>query len=178
MKNQFNLTNHDVELLRKKWPKIIVSAWTSESLRKRLLTNTKEVFKENGLDFLNTLTVHVLENTGKTLNLVLPQKTPKIIADLYLHETRMFQDTSDSSHNQKIWQRIVTRAWEDEAFKKHLLSDSLNVLRENGIRCQKEIKIKENVDQTLNFILPEKPSETLLEEDLRSVSGGYDGDHN
>jgi len=74
-----------------------------------------------------------------------------------------------------VWSQIVARAWCDEAFMKRLLSDPREVLAEHDLEVLPgtdvevllgtDVKV-EDTDSGRRFILPARPSEDLIEEDL------------
>ena len=70
----------------------------------------------------------------------------------------------------KKWSQIVVKAWTDPQFKKELLTHPDKVLKENGINTQgRRVKIRENNEQELNFILPIQP-EGLSAEELKKIA--------
>jgi hypothetical protein len=76
--------------------------------------------------------------------------------------------------NKKVGQ-ITAKAWADDAFKKRLLSDPTNVLKECGLAIPPGITIKmtEDTETLVHFSLPSRPNEAeLSEEDLAAVAGG------
>lgn len=76
----------------------------------------------------------------------------------------------------KIYGKIVAKAWADEEFKARLLSDTMVVLKENGVDTPDgvEIKIIEDTDKVIHYKLPPSPVEReLTDEDLKNVAGGY-----
>jgi hypothetical protein len=74
---------------------------------------------------------------------------------------------------QKAWGKVVARAWSDEGFKKQLLANPIEVLKENGIDLPPEVAVKvvEDSAKIIHLILPNKPTE-LSDEDLDQVAGG------
>jgi hypothetical protein len=74
-----------------------------------------------------------------------------------------------------VWSQIVARAWCDEGFMKRLLSDPRAVLAEHDIEVAPgtevevvmgtEVKI-DDTDPQRRFILPARPSQELVEEEL------------
>jgi len=72
------------------------------------------------------------------------------------------------------WEKIVKKAWNDEGFKKRLLSSPAAVLKEEGLEPPKDtqVKIIENTSSTVHLTLPAKPALELSEEDLLRVVGG------
>lgn len=77
------------------------------------------------------------------------------------------------THN--VFGRIVSNAWSDMEFKQKLLSDPKNVLKQNGVVIPDslDVKIVENTNNVVYFILPQKPDVTrdVLEEDLLVAVG-------
>ncbi len=72
------------------------------------------------------------------------------------------------------WSQIVVRAWRDESFKKRLMSQPLDVLKEMGVHPPQgmEVKVVENSDKVVHLPLYAKPSKAdISEEDLRQVAG-------
>jgi hypothetical protein len=91
------------------------------------------------------------------------EKLEQIKAVLH-HET--FRDEFD---------KIIARAWEDEGFKKRLLSDSVATLRESGIGIPEGVKfqVMENTIELVYLILPMRPdADELKMEDLDKAAGG------
>jgi len=74
----------------------------------------------------------------------------------------------------KMMGELITRAWGDAAFKAKLLSDTMAVLKENGIAVPENVTVKavENTDKVFHLVIPPKPSDELSDEDLRKVAGG------
>ncbi len=66
----------------------------------------------------------------------------------------------------KAFQRIIAKAWMDDEFKGRLTSDPATVLREEGIEVPQgvELKIVENTDEVVHFVLPGKPPGVTIEE--------------
>jgi hypothetical protein len=70
---------------------------------------------------------------------------------------------------------VVKQAWRDPAFKARLLTEPVAVLAAAGIALppDAEIKMHENTDKVVHFVLPAPPSDELSLEDLESAAGGY-----
>ena len=73
-------------------------------------------------------------------------------------------------HSKKI-SELISRAWSDEAFKKRLLSDTMTVLKENGIFIPEGVIVKaaENSENMFHLVIPAKP---VSDADLDKVAGG------
>jgi hypothetical protein len=83
---------------------------------------------------------------------------------------------------QEILQKIITKAWEDEAFKKELIANPVKAIEElTGEKINlpegKTIEVKDQTDASVVFInIPTEPSlesMELNEEQLEAVAGGY-----
>ena len=63
---------------------------------------------------------------------------------------------------QKAYGRIVVKAWSDAAYKEKFLSNPIGVFQENGIEVPEgvQVKIVENTEEDVHFILPAKPTGT------------------
>ncbi len=80
----------------------------------------------------------------------------------------------DPNEFQKDYGKLVAKAWEDDAFKAELLVDPMKVFKENDIEVPDgiEVRIVENTENTMHFILPPEPSDELTDELLDQASGG------
>jgi hypothetical protein len=87
---------------------------------------------------------------------------------------------------EELEQHLRARAWKDDAFRQELLANPRSVLErdyeawfpEGKIRSEYSIKVIEEDEQTLCFVLPPKAPDVLLgmedldEEDVSLVAGG------
>ena len=83
---------------------------------------------------------------------------------------------NDSNHQEefsKKYAEVIAKAWSDESFKKKLLENPNETLKEFGVPMPEGITfhIHENGSGTCHLILPEKPGE-LSDEELKKTSGG------
>ncbi len=79
----------------------------------------------------------------------------------------------------KNYGKIVAKAWGDEEFKKRLLADPKNTLKENGVQVPEniDIKVMENTDKLIHLPLPPKPKEgELSDEQLENIAAGHEQD--
>jgi hypothetical protein len=55
---------------------------------------------------------------------------------------------------------VIHKAWTDEAFRKRLLSDTMNVLKETGVKVREGVTVKvvENTGTVSHLVIPAKPS--------------------
>jgi hypothetical protein len=72
------------------------------------------------------------------------------------------------------WEKIVKKAWKDDAFRKRLVSNPVTALTEEGLEPPRDtqVKIVENTSSIVYLTLPAKPAAELSEEDLLRVVGG------
>jgi hypothetical protein len=78
----------------------------------------------------------------------------------------------------RIMNRIIAKAWADDAFKERLLTDSRRVLEEEGIPVPPgvEVKVVEQTDTQFYVVLPKKPTDSELIEELGNrEAAGYGG---
>ena len=75
--------------------------------------------------------------------------------------------------DEKHWDKpseLVAKAWTDEAFKKRLMANPAEVLREEGFPTPPagvQIRVVENTDTTRYLVLPSRPKSTDLQEDAQ-----------
>lgn len=72
------------------------------------------------------------------------------------------------------WPLIVSRCWQDQAFKNRLLEDPTAVLKEQGIDVAEgiELRILEDTDELFHLTIPVQPIAELSDEELDVVTGG------
>jgi hypothetical protein len=72
-------------------------------------------------------------------------------------------------------QKIITRCWEDEAFKKRLIADPAKTIDAEGVRIPAGVSIRvvEDTDQVRTLIIPPAPSH-LDDDQLKRITGGRD----
>ena len=63
---------------------IISKCWTDDSFKQKLLKNSTETLKAEGIDIPLGCTVRILENTGKTIHFVLPPNPNAELSDAEL----------------------------------------------------------------------------------------------
>ena len=74
-------------------------------------------------------------------------------------------------------QRVVAKAWADDAFKAALIADPNATLAAEGIAVPAGLKLTvlEDTAETLHVILPQRPSDALSDEAIGLVAGGVAG---
>jgi hypothetical protein len=71
---------------------------------------------------------------------------------------------------QKIWAQIVVKAWSDEKFKKRLMQNPKEVLKEFGIDTSKtEYAIIEDTESKKTLVMPKRP-EGLSDEEMKKMN--------
>ncbi|MEM1360808.1 MAG: NHLP leader peptide family RiPP precursor [Pseudomonadota bacterium] len=72
--------------------------------------------------------------------------------------------------------KVIAHAWSDPDFKAKLLSDPEAALTENGYTTpeNKTLKVIEDSDDTVHFVLPKAPSELgqISMDELEKLAGG------
>ncbi len=83
----------------------------------------------------------------------------------------------DQNEFQKVYGKLVAKAWSDDNFKAELLSDPMKVFKENSIEVPDgiEVLMVENTADTMHFILPPEPSDELTDHQLEGEAGGVAG---
>jgi hypothetical protein len=74
----------------------------------------------------------------------------------------------ERNERSKKMHRIIAKAWADESFKERLLTDSRAVLEGEGIPVSPgvEVKVLEQTDTQFYIVLPKKPTDSRLIEEL------------
>ena len=54
------------------WGKVVAKAWSEELFKRRLLADPKTVLKEHGIEVPGNVTIKVVEDSGTTVHLILP----------------------------------------------------------------------------------------------------------
>ncbi len=80
----------------------------------------------------------------------------------------------DPKEFQKAYGKLVVKAWSDDDFKTKLLSDPMKVFKENNMEVPEgiEVRMVENTQDTMHFILPPEPSDELIDIQLDGAAGG------
>jgi len=90
-------------------------------------------------------------------------------------ETNLRRRNMKSSEEfNKIWAKIVAKAWSDPAFKARLLKDPAAVLDEHGYKVTSgmEFHIDENTESSIHLTLPRKPQGELSKVELERLAVG------
>lgn len=74
-----------MEQLQQAWGKVVAKAWSDELFKKRLLADPAAVLKENGIEVPKEVNVKVMEDSGKTIHLILPLR-PEELSDEELNQ--------------------------------------------------------------------------------------------
>ncbi|VEP18772.1 conserved hypothetical protein [Hyella patelloides LEGE 07179] len=84
---------------------------------------------------------------------------------------------SENQTRKEFEANLITKAWQNEAFKQQLMNDPIAIYEEElGRKAPDniEIKVLEETSDTTYLVIPKKPdaSQELSEEALESVAGG------
>lgn len=76
---------------------------------------------------------------------------------------------------QKKWAKVIAKCWMDPSFKKNLMKNTEQALKEFGIEAPKNMRfeIEENTDKVIYLVIPQKPAGEISEELLKKVAGGF-----
>ena len=67
-----------MEQLQQAWGKVVAKAWSDELFKKRLLADPAAVLKENGIEVHAEVAVKVIEDSGKVVHLILPERPSEL----------------------------------------------------------------------------------------------------
>ena len=90
---------------------------------------------------------------------------------------------NESNHQEefsKKYAEVIAKAWSDEGFKKKLLENPNETLKEFGVPIPEGVTfhIHENGSGTCHLILPKKPEGELSEEDIsKNIRAGECSDN-
>ena len=70
----------------KKYGQLVAKAWSDPAFRQRLMTDTRAVLQEHGIEVPKGLQVQAVENTEHILHLLLPQQPQNELADEQLEQ--------------------------------------------------------------------------------------------
>jgi len=72
------------------------------------------------------------------------------------------------------WAKIVSKAWNDPAFKQKLLKNPVQVLKEEGVEIPEGVtfSIHENSNKIVHLSLPLKPEGEISDEELKVIVAG------
>ncbi len=82
------------EDMKKKWAKVIATAWLDQKFKKHLIEHPEQALKEHGIDAPKGVHYKVLEDTEKNHHLVIPQKPTGTLSEAEL--TKIAAAGSDS----------------------------------------------------------------------------------
>jgi hypothetical protein len=86
----------------------------------------------------------------------------------------MSKEPKDLNETQVRWAEIIAKAWTDEAFKKKLLTNPQEVLKECGLPITPKMKymIHENTEHLTHLVLPSPPTNKTEAEILSILASG------
>lgn len=84
----------------------------------------------------------------------------------------MSQEVQSNQNNQIS--NILAKCWSDTGFKQQLMADPTAVLKAEGVEIPAgfTIRVLENTDKLINYVLPPNPNADLSDAELESVAGG------
>ena len=76
-------------------------------------------------------------------------------------------------HKPALGGRVIAKAWREPAFKAKLIADPRATLTEAGVNLPggTTVKVVEDTDTLLHFVLPAKPTGALSDESLDKLAG-------
>jgi hypothetical protein len=74
----------DQHAFQKAWGRVLAKAWTDGTFKQSLIADPAGVLKENGIEMPAHVTVKVVEDSGKTVHLILPER-PKELSKAVAH---------------------------------------------------------------------------------------------
>jgi hypothetical protein len=68
----------------------------------------------------------------------------------------------------KLWAKLVAKAWDDDQLRERLVSDPKSVMEENGLPVPPDVDVRivQNTESVIYLPLAKKPLADLSEEDL------------
>jgi hypothetical protein len=74
----YSVEENSMDPKQKAWGKVVARAWSDELFKTRLLADPKTVLKENGIEVPADVTFKVVEDSGKTIHLILPERPAEL----------------------------------------------------------------------------------------------------
>ncbi|WP_295543584.1 NHLP leader peptide family RiPP precursor [uncultured Thiohalocapsa sp.] len=73
----------------------------------------------------------------------------------------------------KQYQQLVAKCWADEAFKRRLMAEPAETLKQEGIEIPTNVcvEVHENTDTRLCIVIPQRPTE-LSDDALEVIAAG------
>jgi hypothetical protein len=145
---------------------LIMKASTDKELKAQLLKDGAAVFSENGISIPKGITLKILEDTSTLYHFIIPPAPDNSPSNAGTGNT--------ASHGPE---QLLFRAWNDKSFKKALISDTMQILKENGIGTPEGVTIKalEDTSKVTHLVIPMARIGELSDADLEKVAGGKHG---
>lgn len=79
---------------------------------------------------------------------------------------------ADQIEQQKLWAKIVAKAWADEGYKAKLMADPAAVMKTEGVELPEGVEFKcvEATEKQAWIVLPPKPAGSIKEKEERLVA--------
>lgn len=145
----------------KAFAKVVARAQVDTVYRANLISNPMTALKEEGFEVTPGYTMSVMENEGQTQYLPVP-------ASIAMEDEEVFSKLRFGN--------LLLRAQTDPDFKARLLSQTADVLAENGYTPEAGVQYRavEGAPKTYYLVLPAQDSgeHELAENELETASGG------
>jgi hypothetical protein len=144
------------------YARVIARAWNDPEFKERLLTDPCTAFAAMGAH-VPRVVVKAVENTDKLTHLMLPARPAEIEPSRGALEKAAGECFCRRPHA-----NVVARAWSDPGFKARLLADPNAALAEadEPVPPGMTIRVVENTEKLLHFILPARPPRSELEDEV------------
>lgn len=169
------ISRKDIETL------IIAKALKDEEFRKVLCNDAKTAISQLfEIELPQTMSIHVVEETGKVAYLILPQNPYEGVTESELTATLgmnleeiaawvLEQQKVLLFEDKQVNIQLIARAWRDPSFKKLLFADPILLIQQElGVKLQEDISI-EVLEETANnifIVLPYLADSLLYEQEL------------
>ena len=92
----------------------------------------------------------------------------------YSHSTHSAREDGIMPEQENPLQKIITKCWEDEAFKARLLADPAATLAAEGMQVPEGVTVNVAVDSkdVRTLVIPLPPTAGLSDAELDQVAGG------
>jgi hypothetical protein len=141
---------------------LLEQVWQDENFKTRFIANPKTVLAERGVNFPDSLTVEIHEDSLNLRNYVLLKKE--------------LLEGVDIQQEDPLVQQVLQQALADESFKAQLLENPKEAIKEATGQDLPEsltVRIYENTPTLKHMVIPLNPAnEELSDLELEMVAGG------
>lgn len=148
--------------LRRFIRKIIADAF----FKQRFIKSPKQVLKEEGIEFPESIELKVLENSEKCFFVVIPERQ--------LIKKRELEKLPKHPSFEEISNYLITCAQKNKDIKNQLLENPKKILLKEGFVIPEDIAITvcENTNTKKYIIIPKKVLKEISEAELTAICGG------